>query len=293
MNILVLGSNGMIGNAIFSLLYEQSDLRVTGSLRNKKTSYSHLSYINDKYFIEIDPFNLKIIESKIETLNPDLVINCIGLTKHVFKRYSKKIIEYINSDFPHFLANFSDKYNFRLIQISTDCVFEGLRGNYSEKDLPDAKDLYGKTKYRGEVINYSNVITIRTSTIGHEIQTKYGLLEWFLMQKECYGFCKAFFSGLTNIELAKIIRDLIIPNEHLNGLHHVGGYSISKYNLLMKINEIYKKNIVINKENHFKINRSLNSKKFKTLTRYIPKGWDDLIEEMKDSNRKFRIYSNV
>ena len=128
--------------------------------------------------------------------------------------------------------------------------------------MTDALDLYDWTKALGEVIG-QNVVTLRTSTIGHEIKTKFGLLEWFLSQQECYGFKKAIFSGLPSVEFANVIRDVVIPNPLLNGLYHVSAKPISKYDLLVMINEVYQSKIKIYADENFGIDRSLNSKKFK------------------------------
>ena len=125
-----------------------------------------------------------------------------------------------------------------------------------------------------------NIVTLRTSTIGHEIKTKFGLLEWFLAQKEVYGFKKAIFSGLPSVEFARVIRDFVIPNPSINGLYHVGAKPISKYDLLNIINEVYQSKIKIYSDQSFKIDRSLNSEKFAKETGYIAPEWMDLITQM-------------
>ena len=273
MNILVLGSNGMIGRAIFSFINKNDKFNVTGSVK---------TLTNNNKLVVINALDLNNVEVEIKKSMPDIVINCIGITKHVIKNYSKTTVKLINSEFPFQLKKISDIYNFRVIHISTDCVFLGNKGNYVEQDKPDAIDFYGKTKAKGEIINCKNILTIRTSTIGHEFNTKHGLLEWFLMQEECLGYNNALFSGLTTIELAKIINDLIIPNRELCGIYHISGNTISKFDLLKIINEIYITNIVLKKNSKVVIDRSLNSNKFKKQTGYFPLKWKDQILEMKD-----------
>lgn len=280
MNVLVLGSNGMIGNAIFSILRNDTNIRVFGSLRDLKIKHNFFFDIDKSCFIAVDPFNLKALVKNIKYIQPDLIINCIGITKHVFKKYSKEAIKYINSEFPYQLKILAETYKCRILHISTDCVFSGDTGDYKENDIPDAIDLYGMTKKKGEILNSSNVLTLRTSTIGHENNTNYGLLEWFLSQTKCSGYPKAIFSGLTNVEFAKIIRDFIIWNKKLSGLYHVGGLKINKYDLLVKINEEYKNKVILKKNYDMIINRSLNSDKFRLKTNYIPKEWNVLISEM-------------
>lgn len=280
MNVLVLGSNGMIGNAIFSILRNDTNIRVFGSLRDLKIKHNFFFDIDKSCFIAVDAFNLKALVKNIKYIQPDLIINCIGITKHVFKKYSKEAIKYINSEFPYQLKILAETYKCRILHISTDCVFSGDTGDYKENDIPDAIDLYGMTKKKGEILNSSKVLTLRTSTIGHENNTNYGLLEWFLSQTKCSGYPKAIFSGLTNVEFAKIIRDFIIWNKKLSGLYHVGGLKINKYDLLVKIKEEYKNKVILKKNYDMIINRSLNSDKFRLKTNYIPKEWNVLISEM-------------
>tara|TARA_B100000963_G_C22599295_1_gene659446 strand:- start:688 stop:1542 length:855 start_codon:yes stop_codon:yes gene_type:complete len=276
MRVLVLGASGLIGNAIFKILSISKDISVSGTFLNsdkKKFKF------NDQMIL-INLMDHKKTKTLINKLYPDIVINCCGITKHhkLFSDSEKTI--YLNSILPHKLRKICIKNKIRLIQISTDCVFKGNKGNYHETDDCDAYDFYGKSKSLGEICSDS-MLTIRTSTIGHEIETKYGLLEWFLLQKnECLGFEKAFFSGLTSLEFAKIIKDFILPNEKLNGIIHIGGQIISKYDLLKIINKVYNKNIIIERENKFILNRSLNSEKFYKFSGYKPKSWDTLINEL-------------
>ena len=179
------------------------------------------------------------------------------------------------------MNDISTKNNFKLIHISTDCVFSGLRKNYSEKHKPDPKDLYGKSKLNGEFSSTKNLV-IRTSIIGHELNNKRGLLEWFLKQKkEVYGYENAYFSGLTTYELSKIIYNKILFNKKIFGLYHISGNKISKYRLLQKIKKIYKLNLKLNKENNFIIDRSLDCSKFIKKTGYKKVDWNKMIKENK------------
>jgi dTDP-4-dehydrorhamnose reductase len=168
----------------------------------------------------------------------------------------------------------------RLIHVSTDCVFAGTKGNYGEAEAPDAGDVYGKSKHLGEV-DYPNAITLRTSTIGHELQSAYGLLEWFLTQQgSCKGFNRAIFSGLPNTEFARVVRDVVIPRPELRGLYHVGAEPIGKYELLKLIAKAYGKQIEIFRDDEFSIDRSLNSRRFNQATGYKAAAWPELIQAM-------------
>lgn len=279
MKVLVLGITGLIGRSIFDYLATNNSLEVFGTnrLTLNSESKSNLRFYN--HYLDISPLEKYILE-----INPDFIINCIGLTKHI--RQSRKPLHSIaiNSLFPHQVIEVCRKVDAKLIQISTDCVFYGDKGEYSELDTPDAKDLYGRSKALGEIDNLHD-ITIRTSTIGHEETTKYGLLEWFLSQEEsCLGYRKAIFSGLTTQELSKVIDRYILTDKGLHGIFHIGGNPISKFDLLNIISNVYSKNIEIKPEMKFEIDRSLNSSKFQELTGYKPPTWEKMIINMHSSN---------
>jgi dTDP-4-dehydrorhamnose reductase len=196
----------------------------------------------------------------------------------------------LNTILPHRLADLCRASNARLIHISTDCIFSGSRGNYFEGDYSDAADIYGKSKYLGEVINDPSAITLRTSTIGHELQSSYGLLEWFLAQEgTCTGFSKAIFSGLPNNVFAEIVRDYVIPKPELHGLYHVGAGPIGKYDLLKLIAAQYNKNINFIFDDKFVIDRSLNVDQFRRVTGYNAPSWPELIQSMHKSQEVLNV----
>jgi dTDP-4-dehydrorhamnose reductase len=275
MRILILGSNGMIGHTLFNYLSKIKDYDVWGAEKRKH---------NNKKIIKLNIGTLNDLDEIFENEVFDLVINCIGITKHrkEFENISEVIL--MNSALPWKLLYLSKKNSFRLIHISTDCVFSGKNGCYDENDICDSEDVYGKSKSLGEILNEKNCLTIRTSTIGHEMKTKHGLLEWFLSQKQCKGYSKCIFSGFPTIVLAQIIHKYIIPNQNLFGLFHIGSNSISKYDLLKKINFLYKKKINLIFDDKVVIDRSLNSEKFKLATGYNPPQWNELLEIMKKNN---------
>ena len=168
----------------------------------------------------------------------------------------------------------------RLIHMSTDCVFSGSVGMYTESTFPDANDLYGRSKYLGEV-DYLNAITLRTSIIGHELSGSKSLVCWFLSQMgSVKGFKKAIFSGLPTIEIAKVIRENVLPNTSLRGTYHLSVDPINKYDLLKLIARQYEKEIDIIPDESYVIDRSLNSERFRLATGFKPKPWPQLIKEM-------------
>lgn len=279
MNVLVLGVSGMIGRTIFRLLSQESGWQVSGSIRSKRYEGAALG----KVFVDIDLINSDHLVKLFNKAKPDVVVNCAGLTKHVPKGNEPISALIMNALLPHRLASQCAIAGARLIHISTDCVFSGRSGSYQENDETDALDVYGKTKALGEVIS-ENAITLRTSTIGHEHGTRLGLLEWFLAQKECKGYQHAIFSGLPTVELARVVRDIVIPNSSLNGLYNLGAKPIDKFSLLNLIAKVYKKNIKIEIEDKFRIDRSLNVEKFYNATGYRAVDWPELIESMYQDN---------
>jgi dTDP-4-dehydrorhamnose reductase len=284
MKILVLGASGLIGSTIFKVLSKNSTLKVFGTFRSnhEKIFFENLSA---NCITGIDVSVITSVQKCIERLKPDVVINCIGITKHHISDKSDPLnIFLLNSFFPYQLAEITNLVGSRLIHISTDCVFSGSKGNYTELDNPDALDLYGRGKALGEIQHYPHVVTLRTSTIGHELNSSFGLLDWFLMQGQiCQGYTHAIFSGLPTVILAKIIGEFVIPNQDLSGLYNVASKPINKYDLLSLISETYQKKINIIPNNELVIDRSLNPKKFELATNYIAPSWPELIKIMHEN----------
>ena len=270
----------MLGNAVLKVIYEKNNFQVFGTTRSKVLNHLVTNAMVKKIITDCDVSNNDVLLKLFNKIKPDVVINCIGLIKQIAKTDDPLIMLPINSILPHRLANLCSMVGARLIHISSDCVFSGSKGNYKEADISDATDLYGKSKYLGEV-DYSNTITLRTSIIGHELGTANGLIEWFLSQQtSCKGFRRAIFSGLPTVVLAKVIRDIVIPKKDLAGIYHVAAMPISKYDLLKLVADIYSKQIKIIADDDFVIDRSLNAEKFNFSTGYKAPEWIDLIKTM-------------
>ena len=288
MRILVLGSSGLIGNTITKYFFNNSNYETFGFLRNSKKISNFKNEYHNNFIYEEDIMDFKKFEKTLERYKPNLIINCIGITNKFTKTNFKFIEEliYINALFPHKLHQICSNIDARLIHLSTDCVFSGKKGFYNENDIPDPLDIYGRSKLIGE-LNYRNSLTIRKSAIGHELFTSNGLLEWFLNKKDTIeGYKNVIFSGLTVLELARIIDEHIIPNKRLSGIIHLAGNPISKYELLYLISKEYQKKINIIPNESLKIDRSLNSKLFNDITGYKIKDWKELISSM----RKFFLF---
>lgn len=270
----------MLGSAMFRFFSEKGTHEVWGTVRSKDTlsffdPESHANIIND-----IDVLNHDALATLFVKVKPDYVINCIGLVKQLAEADDPLVTLPINSLLPHQLAQLCTLNGAKLLQISTDCVFSGNKGNYTEEDISDATDLYGKSKFIGEV-SFPNTLTIRTSIIGHELQSQHSLIDWFLTQEgQCMGYSKAIFSGFPTIVLAEIIHDYIINNSELSGVYHVAASPISKFDLLNLVAETYDKSIEIIKNEKVAIDRSLNAAKFNQATGYQPPSWPTLIQKM-------------
>lgn len=279
MKVLVLGASGMLGSAVMRVLSENDTWEVFGTVRSSASRFFPPS-IARRLISGCDVENHDALVDVLNKVKPTVVINCIGLIKQLADADNPLQALPINSLLPHRLAGLCKLSGSRLIHISTDCVFKGDKGGYTENDLSDATDLYGKSKFLGEV-SLTHTVTLRTSIIGHELQSAHGLIEWFLTQEgRCNGYSRAIFSGLPTVALAQLIRDVIIPQHDLYGLYHVAAKPISKYDLLSLVADVYGKSIEIVQDNQLVIDRSLNAEKLETDTGYVPPDWRALVELM-------------
>ena len=279
--LLIIGASGMIGHKLFIYFSKLQNFDTYGFVRNKNI-LSNNKLLDSKKIIEVEILKDYALRNIIHNINPNIVINCAGIVKQnpLIKNISLTIE--LNSLFPHKLNLICKKEGCKLIQLSTDCVFSGYKGNYKESDFADSRDIYGRTKFIGEVID-KNCLTIRTSFIGDELNNRWGLLNWFLSQKNTVkGFKKSIYSGLTTLEICRVIEKFVIPNEELNGLYHISSKPIDKFSLLVLIREIYEKDINIEKDILIINDKSLDCQKFKNYTGYEPIEWDKAIRELKN-----------
>ncbi len=291
--ILILGVTGMLGHTLFSELASDFRYIVHGTSRSgERLADFFPPKLLEKITIGIVADNFDSVVRIIGKFNPDVVVNCIGIIKQLPSAEDPVTAIYGNALFPHRLAHLCRAAGARLIHISTDCVFAGDRGNYYEEDRSDAVDLYGRTKYLGEVA-YKHCLTLRTSIIGHELQGHHGILEWFLSQSgTARGYTQAIFSGFPTIELARIISDYVLPRPELSGLCQVSSDPISKFDLLRIIADRYKKNIVLEPSEVPVIDRSLDSGRFRGKSGYAPPDWGTLVQVMYDNFTKSYCYRN-
>lgn len=290
LKILILGATGMLGYSLLSNLSEHSNLSVFGTVRSIAGKEHFFKEIHQQLITNVDAYDISSLQHAIETVAPDVVINCVGLIKqHGISKQHIDAVK-INALLPHELANICDQFDAKLIHFSTDCVFTGNVGLYTEDSLPDARDLYGKSKCLGEV-SYGKHLTLRTSIIGHELTSAVSLADWFLSQGESTkGFSKAIFSGLPTCYIAKLLIEYILPNTEVVGLLHLSVDPIDKYTLLKLIADQYQKKITISESQELVINRSLNSNKFRQLTQFNPPPWGTLVEFMyRDYVKRYKV----
>lgn len=280
LKVLVLGVTGMLGNAMFRALTESAELTVYGTARSEGACRHFADILSSKIIVGTDVENHDSLVRAFVSVRPDVVINCVGLVKQLADANDPLQAVPINTLLPHRLAALCKATSARLVQISTDCVFSGSTGNYLESDIPDAGDLYGRTKLLGEV-DSPHAITLRTSIIGHELTGSRSLINWFLAQQGTVnGFTRAIYSGLPTVELARVVRDVVLPREELNGVYHVASKPINKFNLLQLVAKEYGKTIEIIPSEALVIDRSLNADRFRNATGYTAPEWPELIRRM-------------
>jgi dTDP-4-dehydrorhamnose reductase len=282
--ILILGGTGMLGHVLLRYFEAHSGYEFYATSRNTARLRDIFSSTLASRFIpgNLDANDPDRIINLIHELRPSLVINCIGIIKQLPIASDPVISVRINSLFPHLVARACRDAGIRMIHISTDCVFDGKKGHYGEDDAPAPNDLYGRTKLIGEV-DYPGCITLRTSIIGHELDSRYGLIEWFLAQSgPVKGFTKAIYTGFPTIELARVIYHYVIPAIDLSGLFHVSSEPISKFDLLQLVAKKYGRSVDIEPYDGISTDRSLRSDRFRTKTGYAPPSWPELIDTMFD-----------
>lgn len=275
----------MLGHQLFQALGSRHEVRVT--LRQTLAHYSALNLFHHaSAYDEVDVRNLERVRQVMMDFRPDAVVNATGIVKQRNEASQRIPSIEINALVPHKLSALCQEVGARLVNMSTDCVFSGRRGSYSERDTPDAEDIYGRSKLLGEVTEAPG-ITLRTSIIGRELSRKTGLLEWFLAQQgPIKGFRHAIFSGFTTLEMSRIIERILLHSPPLYGLYHVSSAPINKHDLLRLIRDKLGLQIEINADDAFKCDRSLDSARFRHDFNYAPPSWDTMIAELAETKDK-------
>ena len=278
MKLLILGGAGMLGHKLWQTASASTETWAT--VRDTRTLPSGMPFDQGRVVSGIYAEQFDTVVRAFASVKPDAVVSCIGVVKQRGEAKDPITSLTVNSLFSHQLGRLCASAGARLIHLSTDCVFSGRSGNYRESDEPDAVDLYGRTKQLGEVSG-PGLLTLRTSIIGRELATSQGLVEWFLAQRDrAPGFTKAVFSGLTTIELSRVILRILESHQDLQGVYHVASAPITKHDLLVLLNDAFHRGLAIDREDSVRIDRSLDGTRFREATNYRAPEWPAMIAEM-------------
>ena len=275
----------MLGHQLWRQLCQNHEVWVT--LRQPLSHYAgHGLFEARRTLSGIDVCNVDSLEGVFRAARPDAVLNSIGIIKQLQEASNPLLSLSINALLPHRLAQLCAVAGARLVHISTDCVFTGRKGNYTEDDVSDAEDLYGRSKFLGEV-HEPHCITLRTSIVGRELETRSGLIEWFLSQrgKTIQGFRRAIYSGFTTHELARVVERVLVQHPGLGGLWQVSSEPISKYEVLRLAQRAFGWQGEVAADDTFVCDRSLSSARFRERTGYRPPSWEAMLEELAAGSR--------
>lgn len=278
----------MLGHQLLQYFERRHETRAT--LRQDLLAYEAYGIFRAaNSYDRVDVRSTERLGEVLADFRPNAVINAVGIVKQrPSAKDSISSIE-VNALFPHRLAVQTRALGARLVHVSTDCVFSGNKGRYTEDDVPDATDLYGRTKLLGEV-SEGHCVTLRTSIVGLELARRASLIEWYLAQQGAIrGFDKAIYSGLTTIETARLIDRVLVDHLDLSGIWHVASAPISKYELLKRLTEkLGRKDVVVERAREFVCDRSLDANRFRQRTGYVAPSWDAMLDELAQQIRERR-----
>jgi dTDP-4-dehydrorhamnose reductase len=279
--VLVLGAGGMLGHKVLQRL--GSRFEIVGAVRIASEGLIKLARMSGGRLVAgLDAEDPATVDRLLLGERPDVIVNCVGVIKQAPDGADAARLASINARFPHILAKKSTAIGARLIQLSTDCVFSGTRGRYSELDTPDPVDLYGESKLMGE-LTAPNSLTLRTSLIGRELRGFRSLLEWFLRQPKgtaVKGFTRAIFSGPTNIVLADEIGRIIELQSELSGVYHLSVEPIAKHDLLRLLRNAFNLQLEIVADEAFQCDRSLVSERYRQAAGFVAPSWESMISDL-------------
>ncbi|MEH0822320.1 MULTISPECIES: dTDP-4-dehydrorhamnose reductase family protein [unclassified Micromonospora] len=287
--VLVLGVTGMLGHTLLREFDREHAIDVRGTCRSTDLAGLLPPVLAARVETGIDARDVDHVGSLIRRLRPEVVVNCVGVVKQRPEVQDAVGTIQLNALFPHLLARHCALVGARLVHVSTDCVFSGDRGDYVETDLPDPPDLYGRSKLLGEVTG-PHALTLRTSIIGHELTSNRSLVDWFLGQTgSVRGYTKAVYSGLTTLELARVLRTVVLPRTDLTGLYHVAATPITKYDLLRLVASEYHWTGDIVPYDGFVCDRSLSADSFAAATGYRPPAWSEMIAQLYAARSRWQL----
>ena len=293
MKLLILGASSMQGHKMFQMLgeiYPETYGTISGGIAAEPLKRIPF-FQTDKVIPDVNPMDFQCLEGIIKDIRPDWVINCLRVATHGSEIAPPVLCITVNSLLPHRLAEMASAQGSRLMHFSSDCVFTGKKGLYTEEDVPDATHAYGQTRLLGDV-RADNTLVLRSSVIGRELAGHSSLLDWFLMQKgkTIKGFTRAIYSGLSSIETSRVVQMILEKAPLLAGLYHVASEPINKYDLLKLAKEAFHLDVTIHKEEGTSVDRSLNAEKFRAATGYIAPSWKSMMEELAAENEQYELW---
>lgn len=269
----------MLGHSLWRQWSEKHDVWVTS--RSSFSRWEALGlYRRERFLGGVEVASQDALVRAVAVTRPEAIVNCVGIIKQVKEAHDPMLSLSINSMLPHRVAELAAAAGARMVHISTDCVFSGRTGGYTEASISDAEDLYGRSKFLGEV-DAPNAVTLRTSIIGRELETRSGLVEWFLStQGSAKGYRQAIYTGFTTAELSRVIMDVLARHTELRGVWQVSSERITKYDLLHLLKTAFHHDVRIDPDDAVRIDRSLDSSRFRGATGYVPPSWPAMIEEL-------------
>lgn len=282
MRILILGASGLIGHKLYQRLGQRFG-DVYATLHRPRTAFEKYGLFDSPRVIDrVDVREFDHLTGILHAVDPDVVLNCVGITKRRSEIQDPLHAIEVNARFPHLLARWAKEHGRRVIHFSTDCVFDGAEGDYTEQSPTTGKDAYGQTKALGE-IRYDHTLTIRSSFIGRELDHCTELLEWALAQrgKTIKGFTRAYYSGVSTIVMSRIVGDIIEHHPELNGLYQLAmPEPTNKYDLLCCARDAFGLNVEIVPEGHFLIRPTLDGSPLRAAMKLELPTWPEMMAEL-------------
>jgi dTDP-4-dehydrorhamnose reductase len=278
--VLILAGAGMLGHRL--LLALRGEWNVWTTVRRPLRAYERYGiFARDTTIDGVDVTDIQSVIDAMAVVRPNVVVNCAGVIKQLPGAQDRLLSLTMNSVLPHRLQRLCQAAGARLIHFSTDCVFSGRKGMYTEDDPSDATDVYGRTKFLGETAG-DGALTIRTSIIGRELETCSGLVEWFLSQRggRVSGYTRAIYTGFTTHALARILSMVLRDHPELSGTVQVASEPIAKHDLLLLLRDAYHADVEIVPDDRVEIDRSLDGSRFRRITGFVPPSWPAMIDEM-------------
>lgn len=283
--VMVLGASGMLGHKLLSVLSDCFE--VVGTVRDSAAIEATALFAKHQWIHGVDASRFETVEKALLEWKPDVVLNAIGAVKQIDDGKSPVACIRLNALFPHQVAVVCGKIDARFITFSTDCVFSGRHGPYSITDVPDAEDVYGRSKLLGEVAG-EGALTIRSSIIGRELKTQHSLVEWFISQRgrQARGFTRALYTGLTTGAMARLVGQLISSHPGLSGVWQVASEEITKYDLLQLVNEAFGLGVDLVRDEAFFCDRRLDGRAFLEQTGLEIPSWPVMISDLARDTRE-------